>query len=374
MTTPIATGSGLERLMACDGPAYLQHVESTSDDAERGRTIHAFLETASTEGRDAALALLPDDLRPALEALDLSKLPVDPKRYAAEVAFAYDPLTSTARELGRGLGRHYDVAETEIPGTADVTALLDDDGVFVADFKAGWSKRTPAKENPQLLFYALCSCRAYGRSRAVVQIIRVMEDGTTWTDEASLDAFDLDLFASRLLDLYSHAMEVRNQIASPRLAEGSQCRWCPCYATCPAKVTLLAKPFGADQITPEIAASAYERLRLYKAAVEKAEAILKDYARTHPIPLEGGEVYGVRIDRTRSLDGKVAEKALRDLLGDAADAAISVEVTQAGIKRALAKAETDLTLDAVLEEIRKRGGLTEKTAPKLVAHKPKEAA
>lgn len=386
MTAPLATGSGLERLMLCDGPAYLPHVESTSDDADRGRAIHAFLETASASGRDVALDLSPEELRPALEALDLSRLPVDPARYAAEVAFALDPFTGAARELGRGIGRRYEVTDTEIAGTADVTALLDADGVFIADWKAGWSRRTPARENPQLRFYALAAARAYGRSEATVQIVRIMEDGATWTDEARFDAFDLDSFATDLRALAERVQALRSGTAKPRVAEGPQCKWCPAFNACPAKTALLraaalAAPDPAE-LTPDVAREAYRRLKLYKEAVARAEEILREYARNTPIPLDGGVQYGVRVDKTKSLDGAVAASVLRDLLGDAAAEAITVEVTQAGIKRALAKwlkahPEANETqkaaLERVLGEVQRRGGLKVVEAPKLVEFSPKAA-
>jgi hypothetical protein len=375
MTSPLATGSGLDRLIACDGPAFLPRIDSTSDDADRGRAIHSFLETASASGRDVALGLSPESLRPALEALDLSRLPVDGNRYAAEVAFAYDVRSGKARELGRGIGRRYECAATEIGGTADVVALLEDDAVFVADWKSGWSRRAPAKENTQLRFYALAAARAYGRSRAVVQIIRIMEDGATWTDEAAFDAFDLDAFALELTGLADRIDAVRAGMVEPRLAEGPQCKWCPSFNACPAKVALLragalAPPEPAE-LTPTIAAEAYRRLRIYEAAVAKAKEILREYARTTPIPLEDGQVYGVRLDKTKSLDGVVAATVLREWFGEAATAGVTIEVTQAGIKRALkAAGNRGIKLEDVLAEIQKRGGLKTVEAPKLVEFKP----
>ena len=130
-------------------------------------------------------------------------------------------------------------------------------------------------------------------------------------------------------------------------------------------------------LTAETAARAYERIRLYKAAIERAEAILKEYARTNPIQLEDGRVYGVRIDATRQIDGRVGETVLRDMLGPAATEAITVEVTQAGIKRALKTAAfhpngLQITVEDVLAEIARRGGLKTIHAPKLVAHMPRK--
>jgi hypothetical protein len=385
MGSPVLTGSGLERVAVCAAAGVLPRVESSSDYAERGHAIHAFLEAVNRVGREAALEAVPEDLRSACEALDVAKLPTDPARYAAEVAFAFNPETGKARELGRGIGRRYDVNEGEIAGTADVIALLEDDGVFVADFKSGWSRRTAAKDSLQLRFYALAAARAYGRSRAVVQVIRVFEDGATWTDEAALDAFDLDDFA---LELGALAVMIEGHRAlyaagqEPPMVEGSHCTWCPAYVRCPAKTALLRAAAleapAPGEITPDVAARAYSRLKLYKAAVEKAEEILKTYARTHPIPLEGGMVYAVRYDNTKTLDGKVAASALEALLGEAAGEAVEVEVSQAGIKRAIdaylaahpGAGTKKALLEQALAEIEKRGGLRYVKAPKLVAHRP----
>lgn len=377
MASPLMTGSGIERHAICAASAVLPHVGTVSDDAARGTVIHAFLEAVNAKGREAALADVPDDLRPVCEALDVSKLPTNPRLFAAEVAFAFHTVTGKARELGRGIGRRYDCASTEIAGTADVIALLDDDGVFVADFKSGWSRRTAARDSLQLRFYALAAARAYGRSRAQVQVIRIFEDGETWTDEASLDAFDIDSFAADLSALASSVEADRKLYAEgvePQMVEGAHCRWCPAFSRCPAKAALISIPPSVE-ITPEGASAAYQRIRLYKQALEKAEEILRDYARANPIPLPDGSVYGVRYDDARRIDGKVAEKVLREWFGQAADAGIEVDVSQASIKRALAAAgNRGVKLADVLAEIEKRGGLKVTKAPKLVAHKPKEVA
>lgn len=365
MTAPLATGSGLERHAICTASAVLPQTHTVSEHADRGTVIHRFLEVVGKD-RAAALAGVPDDLRPVCEALDVSKLPTDPSRFAAEVAFAYDTETGAARELGRGIGRRYDCAPTEVAGTADVVALMDDDAVFVADFKSGWSRRAGARESLQLRFYALAAARAYGRSRAVVQVIRIFEDGETWTDEASLDAFDLDSFALDLGALASSIEADRKAYAQgiePDTVEGGHCRWCPAFNRCPAKVALVQAPPSVE-ITPEGAARAYERLRLYRQALDKAEEILKDYARANPIPLPDGTVYGVRYDNTRKLDGHVAAPILRELgLG----AAIKEEVTLSALKEA-AKSR-GLSVDEVLSAIEARGGLKVVKAPKLIAHK-----
>jgi hypothetical protein len=385
MPSPILTGSGLERVSVCAAAGVLPRVETSSEYAARGHAIHAFLEGVNRVGREKALEAVPEDLRSACEALDTAKLPTDPSRYAAEVAFAFDPNTGKGRELGRGIGRRYDVNDGEIAGTADVIALLEDDGVFVSDFKSGWSRRTAARDSLQLRFYALAAARAYGRSRAVVQVIRVFEDGTTWTDEAALDAFDLDSFALELGALAAMLEGHRRLYAEggePPLVEGSHCTWCPAFSRCPAKTALLRAAAleapSPSEITPGLAARAYGRLKLYKAAVEKAEEILKTYARAHAIPLEGGMVYGVRYDSTKDLDGQVAQSALEALFGESARAGIKVEVSQAGVKRAVLAYLKDhpdagtqkALIDQALAEIEKRGGLRTVKAPKLVAHKP----
>jgi len=372
---PLLTGSGLERVKVCPGSAILPGTETVSDYASRGRSIHSFLEAVNRKGRDAALEEAPEEIRPLCEALDLRLMPTDPGRFASEVAFAYDPETGEAREIGRNLERRYDVREGEIAGTADVVAMLDADGVYVADFKSGWSRKTAARDSWQLRFYALAAARAYGRSRAVVQVIRIFEDGETWTDEAALDAFALDEFAMDVGALAAELDAMRALYADgvePPLVEGDHCRWCPAFARCPAKTALVMAPPSVE-ITPEGAALAYQRIRLYKQALEKAEAILKDYARAHPIPLPDGTVYGPRYDSTRQINGAVAAGVLRELLGPGAEVGIEVGVTQASIKRALAAAGSGVKVGDVLAAIEARGGLRIVKAPKMIAHTPKES-
>ncbi len=375
MGRPMMTGSGIERHALCPASTVLPRVETISDDAARGTRVHAFLEAVNTKGRDAALTNVENDLRPVCEALDVAKLPID-SRFAAEVAFAYDTVTGKARELGRGIGRRYDCHATEIAGTADVVSLLDADGVFIADWKSGWSRRTAAKDSLQLRFYALAAARAYGRTRAIVQMIRVFDDGATWKDEASFDAFDLDSFALDLAALAS-GVEVERGLyvegVEPDMVEGAHCTWCPAFSRCPAKVALLMAP-PYIEITPEGAATAYEKFRLYKQALDRAAEILKDYARANPIPLPDGTVYGPRYDSTKRLDGRVAASVLREFFGDSAEAGIDVEVTQASIKRAIdAAGNRSVTLKDVLDAIQKRGGLKITQAPKMVAHRPRAA-
>jgi hypothetical protein len=375
MGSPLLTGSGVERAAICLASAVLPRTETRSDDANRGHVIHAYLQAVNEHGREAALALVPDDMRAACEAIDLSRLPVDPSRFAAEVAFAFDTATGKARELGRGIGRRYECSPTEVAGTSDVIALLDDDAVLVDDYKSGWSRRPRASESLQLRFYALAGARAYGRSRAVVRLTRIMEDGEVWVDEAALDAFDLDSFAADLGALASQIEEARKLYAEgvePDMAEGAHCRWCPAFSRCPAKCALLAADPACAAITPEGAARAYERIKLHRQALDAAEEILRDYARANPIPLPDGTVYGVRLDSTKRLDGKVAAAALRDLLGPAAEAAIEIDVTQASIKRAIKG--TAHTLEEALAAIKARGGLRTVESPKLVCHKPKKEA
>jgi hypothetical protein len=196
---------------------------------------------------------------------------------------------------------------------------------------------------------------------------RLMEDGEVYTDEAMMDVFDLDSYALEVGALASSIEAARKLYAEgvePSLVEGAHCRWCPCFSRCPAKVALVQSPPSVE-ITPDGAARAYERLRLYRAALDKAEEILRDYARANPIPLPDGMVYGVRIDNTKSIDGRVAAQTLREKLGDAAEQAIEISVTQAGIKRVIKG--TALRFDDVLAAIKARGGLRETQAPKLVA-------
>jgi len=386
----LPTASEIELALTCSGSALLPRHGLESQWMSLGITKGAFFEALiGGVGREQALAAIADpDTRAVCEALDLDGLPLEPAAYAAEVAFAWSPITGAARELGRGLERDYSAAaEGEMVGTADVIALLGDDGVLVADWKGEHAHVTAPARNPQLRWLALAACRAYGRRRAVVEIIRPGED-RAWRERAELDAFDLAEIAEEMRALVQDLQRAAADV--PRLVLGEHCRRCKSMPYCPAQTALvrdLAAGDGAlvtrmaESLTPDTARAAWHRLQAAKGALERIEQALRTYASFEPISLGDGRVFGPQRIRRESLDGTAVFHVLRERYGEAkAWEGVELKATKAGLDRALrpiaqeGKAKiTHLTRD-VLGEVEARGGLRASEREEVRVHRVKESA
>src|SRR5690606_12850245 len=126
--------------------------------AMRGQAIHAFLEAAAKVGREDALLEVSDEYRMVCESIDLEALP-PLEGLSPEVALAYVPETGDSIALDGVEGREYgSLPAGAIPGTADLIGLLDDDAVFIGDYKTGWTAPR-AETSMQIRMYALMAAR-----------------------------------------------------------------------------------------------------------------------------------------------------------------------------------------------------------------------
>ena len=396
----LPTASQLERAAICPGSAALPHVQNITPAAERGTAIHAFLQRAASVGRDAALVDVPNDWRPACEAIDLDSLPqVDASAYAAEVALAFNLTDGTARELGRNIGRDYTIAGDEMAGTADVLAVAQR-SALVGDFKSGRGHVSRARDNWQLKFLVLAACRAYGRERGDAVIIRLRENDEPWFDHAEFDAFDLDEIESQLGNVVADIIDARADVAAghlPKLVTGDHCRYCASFTHCPAQTglmrTIVEDPRAitravSDQLTPANAADAYRKWRELKMLMDRVSDALVNYAIANPIDLGDGVVYGPVVSTREELDGTIGRQALIDWLyanhpqqHDSqtiaiADKACSFDITKKGIEevaRIIAQrtgVKIAPTTKSILQAIRDAGGSTIKTSARPKEHRP----
>jgi RecB family exonuclease len=386
------SASQLQRVAVCPASAVLPRVDSVNAAAARGTALHSYLEAVPVVGRDEALASVPDEYRAACEALDLEALPVCAVRYAAEVAFALDPRTGAARELGRSMGRDYSGAKGhEIVGTADVVGLSEDGSTLaVLDYKTGrGADLAKAERNWQLRFLALAGCRTYGATSAHVALVHVHENGTAHYDSAVFDAFDLAVIAHDLARLANRVAFAERSVRAgepPLATTGEHCKWCPCLPYCPAQTALVRTVAGEiDEwdrpVTPADAARAYERVKALKAALARVERNLYTYAAGTPIPLPNGLVLG-QVETTREeVDGEIARRVLAELHGqDVADRACEWSTSKAAIERALrpvaASTEQKIThlKKSALAAIAAAGGITRNTTTSVREHAPDNRA
>lgn len=316
------TASGLSRVLNCAGSVRLPRAENVSQWADAGHDEHAEIADQHAAG--------------TLPAWIAKLVPAGAR---SEVALAFDVATRQGRVIGENIGRAYgDVAPFEVVGSADMVGI-EDDAVVVLDWKTGYLDVEPAATNPQMAFYALAACRAFGKDRAIVRIVYTKSNRV---DAAELDALDLAAFADRLESLF-RSVAADRQTGPINTREGSWCRYCPSKSVCPSKVGLLAQVASGGlavtggELTPALAASAYEQLVRIEQIVKEARARLLTFVEEQgPIDLGNGRAFGrYRKLGNRKIDARGAEPVIRAVLGpEAVDVAIERSTSQAAIERA----------------------------------------
>lgn len=384
MIEPVTTGSGIERTVACRASAVLPRVyRASSRWAARGTEVHAYLERIANGATPAdSLLLVAEEHRPACEAIDLDAIRPE-LRLSAEVALAYNPVTDTARVLGQSIERDYrSITEDEWPLTVDLAGLAPD-GVVVGDWKTGWAKLARTGSNWQMKGGSLALARAFDRDHADAQLIYLRDGKMAWRDRAGFDAFELAGIAAELRETHERVRADRLAFAAGRHVEpteGSWCRYCPSYWSCPAKVALVRWALtgeGSSQTGPADVVVALERVRAGKKALELVEKQLLAAAEADPMLVEVGEDgaetwLGLHPKPgNEKLDPSITIDVAMDVLGVPAEkrAAFTDEITgitkkalEAAVKKRTARGGAASTLESILAAVRARGGATRPTA------------
>lgn len=319
------SGSSLWRAAICPGSAVLERVPEVSEWADAGSGMHAFLCDVNRIGRDAALAAVEDpDKRAAFELIDVARLPVDPAAYAAEVAYAYDVATGKARSLGYVIGRKYvGLTPTEIPCTLDVVALVGKDAVFYGDYKGPWKYVEAPPVNWQFRFGALCLARAHGRTRAIVEMIR-MRDGVPYREDGELDLFDLAQIAEDVRELHTRVV-CAAAAEEPPVRIGAHCDGCEARSNCRPRMALLwaathdpdAQIVGLRRhLSEEHLVDAFDQVASIERLAKEMREELEAAATARPFRLRDGQVFGP-IERTKSSpEGKAAWHFFAEKVGE----------------------------------------------------------
>lgn len=379
------TGSGFGRAKACPPSTFLPRVESTgSEYAKRGKAVHDFLLMASKVGREAALELVELKHRDTCAAIDLDAMPhANSSAWAFEVAFALNLEAATARELWRGHGgRNYgDLQPGEIPGTADVIGYSEVGGlksITVLDVKTGHGEPDPL----QLAFYAVAAGITYGAEEATVGWIR-LTDGTPRYSSRVVNLVQL-LAELRDIVLTAEEQELEYQVTGvARPVEGDHCCYCPAYAQCPAKATLLGElvreatsPQELPVLTPETAPQAWLRQKAAEKMLERTDKWLREYARAHPFTLPDGKTVGAVETSEETIIAKKAEAVLPpEIYADAAET--ETTLTKAALERAAKKhlpegKKITHFVKELLEQLRAAGAVSVTKSVEVRAFKPKE--
>lgn len=391
------TASALNRLAVCPASGALPEVRVESAAMSRGSAAHDYLDNLADVEPEAALAVIAVEHRDYCASIDLDKvLPiVRAPGVRTETAYAYNVATGEVRYIGRRIGRAYGpLAATEIAGSMDVE-ILEPGVVHIRDWKVGFGidlLAPPPEKNRQLRTYALMAARHHGVDRATIGRVRIDENGSVWPDRpVDLDAFDLDDIADEVGRIHAAMQRAKVTIAegrTPAVSESGHCAYCPAFNHCPAKKSLALQlgsapqeieDFVAASLTPDNTARAYERIKLAKLVVERAEKAVQEYAARTPIPLDNGMVLGPVETTRESIDGGLAHAVLAEEYGeDVAEAACKLEATKVRLRDAL-KGYAHRTGEKLapverqaLALLRDRGAIQETTTTTVKEHRVKE--
>ena len=296
------TASSGERVFACPTSVVLPRVDSTSEDAERGSDIHGFTSRRIRGmNKTAALSMVAPANRPMCEALRIEEALSGLTDVRAEVSYAYDAAAETWRELGEDLGRRYPpTAATEIAGSIDVEGTRADGIPVAADWKFGFGNLTPCRDNVQILYFARVLSMKHGASEVEGRLMTGRPNGRVSVDSHVFSAFDLDVFADRMVRAHERVEAARETLRrgdTPPVAIGPHCRYCPCLPSCPAYAGLVRSMVPdverlADQVeamTPEQGGAAWLKLQSNELLAERVRVGLKALASRAPLPVGNGK-------------------------------------------------------------------------------------
>ncbi len=304
--------------------------------------------------------------------------------WRAEVAFALDLATDTARELGTGIKRAYgEHGVFTVAGTADIVGRGPAGELVVVDRKSHDPSVPRANVNGQLHTLALAACRAYGVDRAEVAIWHELRP----LDVAEIDVLDLDVFAVELRGVVQRVIEARNKARVGVIAPnpGAWCRWCPAFLACPQQKALTldvdaAIPIRIESAIPfrddKEAADAWDLLGRIELLTKRIRAALYARAGERPIPLSDGRLLGpVEKLGATEIDADIAHAVIAERFGIAvANDSVTRKVTQAGIERALDKAGHKSAKREVMKRIAEAGGARRETKVAIEPHQIEEKA
>jgi PD-(D/E)XK nuclease superfamily len=162
-----------------------------------------------------------------------------------EVSIAFNPTSGEARLIDGPTADTHEyvgVGPDEIPGTADVTAIIGPKTariILVEDHKSGWSvaadwaPKTPA-ENGQLRTLATAFASLYGADRAIVAFFHAPASGVPLVLADEMGAEDFE----------THRRQLRGALArigNGWLRPGDHCSYCPGWSICPTNTTSLVE-------------------------------------------------------------------------------------------------------------------------------------
>lgn len=351
------SSSRLDLAERCPGAFTLPWRDSPNDHSDAGNDRHAADEDAINSGEGIEEYT---ERWPGLE-------------WRAEVAYAYDISSDTARFLGVGVNRNYGaLSPFEVPGTIDAEGR--GSGRLVVVDRKGFERQEPASRHRQVRFLALAAARAQEAGSITVAIRP--EIGPMDIDEID-PMFDLDVIAHEVKQLVLSTAKLRSDAregAAAPFSVGRHCRWCPAFDECPEQKELRALVVREDKPTEifvddETAADAFDLWKRLGIMHKRLGEQLHRFAATRPIRLSNGNLWGQqpKLGNER-LDGDAVWQAVKELHPGLEDQAVERKATKKRLEETLKGRRG--AAKQVLELVRKRGGASNKQGFEFVEYQP----
>jgi hypothetical protein len=373
------SGSSMDRVARCEASAALPQVidGNENDGQKRGHAVHDFLERVPDVGREVALAEVPEKWRELCADIQLAKLAPQLK-LSREVTLVYNWRDDTARMPPQDMHVKVD-RRCESVVRLDLLGL-GERRVYVGDYKTGHGWLPTPERSYQLGMGAVAAARFFGARSATLEYIRIRDDGTIRKHSGEQDLFALDDTADKIKRTMLRAMELRERVLGgfvPNVVEGPWCKYCPAKFHCPAKTAGMRHVIGDPSpvpyvipLTPEIALTAYLKLKEAKERLGMIESAIYAYAKLTPIPLGEDEDGSRRFfgeltrDGNDQLDGKIAHEVIASYFGgEVANQVVTMETTKKAITEAVKKhKQPDQTqkevFEAIIDEIDLKHGIS----------------
>lgn len=312
----MGTASTLEREIACPASEALPASrEASSDDADRGTEIHAFIKHAATMPLHEALAAVPKSLRELCASIELGKIHGGLTNVRSEVSYGIRLGHEHAEVVGVDIDRRYptDRGEEWLFGSNDVEGERFDGLLDTGDVKTG-NDVTAAADNPQAQFAARAIQLVTGEDEVASRIIYVRPSGYVHIDWHVFTRLELETFEDRAIEARASVRQARADYAAGKpltVSPGDHCKYCPAIASCPAKMSLARAMVGelaeldqairidksegvgrlVSQLSPEQAGQAVRKLAEVKDLHDRIKGALQLYAGRTPLPVGDGKEY-----------------------------------------------------------------------------------
>lgn len=338
----VLSASGSHRWMACPGSVRLEAQVPKEEVAE---SEHAALGTKAHEWGEA---LLQGKVVTQEVPEDVAEASVPYANYVKDLV-ASEPGSVLFIEHRFNLSWLYQ----GMFGTCDAVVVQPRACIMhVADLKSGSGVRVDAKENSQLMYYALGALNDYGFLFEIHTVrLHIVQPRINHFDTWDISAEELLAWGYNVL---KKAAEVTAQEDAP-LVSGDHCRWCTAKLHCP-EVLAQAHRLAAEDFQDLSALTTAQLLEL----AEKVEPIIKaiyDRAKTEllsGLPVDGWKVVAGRSTRAWVNETSAARALPKSKFPDAWTKPELKSVAQ--VEKALKTYEAEVNLEALI--VKKPGNPT----------------